>query len=347
MARLAAGLPHDLPAALLVVHHFPANSQSVLPSIVSRAGPLPAVHATHNQDIEPGKIYIAPPDRHMLVVENRIHLTRGPRENGHRPAVDPLFRTAARCFGRRLIGVLLSGSLDDGTVGLMAVKRHGGIAVVQDPDESLYGGMAESARTRVDVDHVLRVDEIAQLLTRLTREPVASQEGTAMLPEDRYSQDPAESGTAAIEEGPLPGPPTALTCPDCGGAIWEIVEGEVVRYRCHVGHAYTTDSMVGAQAAFVEAALWSAVRALEEKAQLSRRLGERSRRRGLERLAQRYEQAVQTSEHASTAIRHLLLKGAADPVTADAAETRVAEDGRGNTGTQAGWAAAISNAETG
>ena len=347
MARLAAGLPHDLPAALLVVHHFPANSQSVLPSIVSRAGPLPAVHATHNQDIEPGRIYIAPPDRHMLVVENRIHLTRGPRENGHRPAVDPLFRTAARCFGRRLIGVLLSGSLDDGTVGLMAVKRHGGIAVVQDPDESLYGGMAESARTRVDVDHVLRVDEIAQLLTRLTREPVASQEGTAMLPEDRYSQDPAESGTAAIEEGPLPGPPTALTCPDCGGAIWEVVEGEVVRYRCHVGHAYTTDSMVGAQAAFVEAALWSAVRELEEKAQLSRRLGERSRRRGLERLAQRYEQAVQTSEHASTAIRHLLLKGAADPVTADAAETRVAEDGPGNTGTQAGWAAAISNAETG
>jgi two-component system chemotaxis response regulator CheB len=126
-----------------------------------------------------------------------------------------------------------------------------------------------------------------------------------------------------------------------------MVEGDVVRYRCHVGHAYTTDSMVGAQAAFVEAALWSAVRALEEKAQLSRRLGERSRRRGLERLAQRYDQAEKSSEHASTAIRNLLLKGAADPVTADVAETRIAEDGSGNAGSRADWAPATSDAETG
>ena len=318
MVRLAAGLPRDLPAAVFVVHHFPANSVSALPSILGRAGPLPAVHAVHDEEIEPGRIYIAPPDRHMLIVENRIHLSRGPRENGHRPAVDPLFRTAARELGLRVIGVLLSGSLDDGTVGLMAVKRHGGLTVVQDPGEALYPAMVQSAIERVGVDLVLPVHEIAQLLTRLTREPVASREGeSAMLPEEEEVQDPAESGTAAIADGPLPGPPSTLTCPDCGGAIWEQVDGELVRYRCHVGHAYTVDSMIGAQAARVEAALWTAVRALEEKAQLSRRLAERSRKRGLERLAQRYGEAVETAELGSSSIRHLLLNGTADPVTDD------------------------------
>jgi two-component system, chemotaxis family, protein-glutamate methylesterase/glutaminase len=321
MARLAAALPRDLPAAVLVVHHFPANSVSALPSILSRAGPLPAVHAVHEQELQPGRIYVAPPDRHMLLVENRIHLSRGPRENGHRPAVDPLFRSAAREFGPRVVGVLLSGSLDDGTVGLMAVKRHGGLAVVQDPAEAPYPAMAQSAIERVGVDLVLPVEDIAQLLTRLTREPVASQEGkTAMLPEEEEVQDPAESGTAAISDGPFPAPPSSLTCPDCGGAIWEQVEGELVRYRCHVGHAYTVDSMVGAQAALVEAALWTAVRALEEKAQLSRRLEDRSRRRGLDRLARRYAEAIESAELGSSSIRQLLLNGTADPVTNEGGE---------------------------
>jgi two-component system chemotaxis response regulator CheB len=337
MARLAASLPRDLPAAVLVVHHFPANSVSALPSILSRAGPLPAAHAIHDEQIQAGRIYVAPPDRHMILVEDRIQLSRGPRENGHRPAVDPLFRSAARELKARVIGVLLSGSLDDGTVGLMAVKRHGGLAVVQNPDEALYPSMAQSAIERVGVDHVLPVEEIAQLLTRLTREPVASQEGdTPMLPEEEEVQDPAESGTAAIADGPLTGPPTALTCPDCGGAIWEQVDGELVRYRCHVGHAYTVDSMVGAQAALVEAALWAAVRALEEKAQLSRSLAERSHRRGLGRLAQRYAEAVQSAESGSSAIRHLLLNGTADPVTGSTAE---------QPGHQAEWGANLSAAE--
>jgi two-component system chemotaxis response regulator CheB len=321
MSRLAAGLPQDLPAAFLVVHHFPANSVSVLPSILSRAGTLPAEHAVHDQEIDPGRIYIAPPDRHMLVAGNRIHLSRGPRENGHRPAIDSLFRSAAREFGPGVVGVLLSGSLDDGTVGLMAVKQHGGLAVVQDPGEAQYPWMAQSAVARVGVDRVLPVQEIAQLLTRLTREPVAFQEGkSVMLPEEEEVRDPAESGTSAIAEGPLPGPPTALTCPDCGGALWEQVEGELIRYRCHVGHAYTVDSMVGAHAALVESALWTAVRALEEKAQLSRRLAERSQRRGFDLMAQRYEEAIRSAERGSRSIRQLLLNGTADPVTSEGQE---------------------------
>jgi two-component system, chemotaxis family, protein-glutamate methylesterase/glutaminase len=322
VARLVEGLPANLPAAILVVHHFPATSVSALPSILSRAGLLPALHPEHDERIEPGHIYIAPPGQHMLVAGDRIRLTRGPRENGHRPAIDPLFRTAARSFGSRVIATLLSGSLDDGVVGLMAVKRHRGITIVQDPDEALYDAMPRSALERVEVDHVLPVKEIAQLLTRLTREPVAQLEGTpAMLPEELEPRDPAEAGTAAVEEGPLPGPPTALSCPDCGGALWESVNGHLVRYRCHVGHAYTADSMVGAQAAVVEAAMWTAVRALQEKAELSRRLAERSERRGLDRLAARYRSAVEKAERGSEAIRQLLLSGTAEPpVTHPASE---------------------------
>src|SRR5918994_2361451 len=170
IARIAAGPSPDLTPAVLVVHHFPGNSVSALPSILCRAGQLPALHPSHNDRIEPGRIYVAPPDRHMLIVGDRIHLTRGPRENGHRPAIDPLFRTAARTFGSRVIAVLLSGSLDDGTVGMLAVKEHGGVAIVQDPDEALYQGILASAIQRVAVDHVLPVEDIAQLLTRLSRE---------------------------------------------------------------------------------------------------------------------------------------------------------------------------------
>ena len=318
MTRLAAGLPRDLPAAVFVVHHFPGNSVSALPNILARSGSLPALHPAHNQQIEPGYIYVAPPDRHMLIIERRIHLTRGPRENGHRPAIDPLFRTAARTFGPRVMGVLLSGALDDGTVGMMAVKQHGGVAIVQDPREALYAGIPESAIQRVAVDHVLTVKQIGQLLTRLSREPVGLQEGgQGMLPEDQEDRDPAQAGTARIEDGPFPGPPTALTCPDCGGAIWENVSGNLVRYRCHVGHAYTADSMVDAQAAVVETALWTAVRALEEKGELSRKLAERTRSRGLDRLAARYQDAVESAERGSNAIRQLLLSGTAEAPTPD------------------------------
>jgi two-component system chemotaxis response regulator CheB len=324
LARVVADLPPDLPAALFVAHHFPADSVSALPDILRRSGQLPACHPTHEQVIEPGRIYIAPPDRHMLIAGGQIHLSRGPRENGHRPAIDPLLRTAARAFGPRVIGVLLSGALDDGTAGLAAVKRQGGIAVVQDPRDALYPGMPTSAMQAVPIDHVLPSAEIASLLTRLARVPVAQHEGhRTMLSDQVQAPDPAEVGTADIETGPFPGAPTPLTCPDCGGALWELARGDLVRYRCHVGHAYTADSMVAAQASTVEGALWSALRTLEEKAELSRRMAERADQRGLERMARRYRRAVQDAETGSDSIRQLLLAGRAsppDPVDDDVAQ---------------------------
>jgi two-component system chemotaxis response regulator CheB len=324
LVSLVHALPADLPAALFVVHHFPAESVSVLPSILSRSGALPALHPEHGELIEQGRIYVAQPDRHLLIHGDRIHLTRGPRENGHRPAIDPLFRSAARAFGPRVVAVLLSGALDDGVAGLAAVKRRGGVTVVQDPDDALYPGMARSAIQRVAIDHVLPSAELAPLLTRLVATPAAMKGGHhAMIPEDLEPLDPAEAGTADIETGPLPGPPTALTCPDCGGTLWELVSGDLVRYRCHVGHAYSSGSLVSAQADTLESALWSALRALEEKAELSRRMAERIGKHGIERLALRYRKAVRDAERGSDVLRQLLLDGSAaapEPIDSDVQE---------------------------
>jgi two-component system chemotaxis response regulator CheB len=309
LVRLVEEFPANLGAAVFIVHHFPAKSVSALPSIVQRAGRLPASHPEHGEAVVPGRIYIAPPDRHMLLGQGRIHLTNGPREHGHRPAIDPLFRTAARTYGARVVGVVLSGTLDDGTEGLLAIKRHHGVTVVQDPAEALYPEMPNSAIEEVGVDHVEQVGRIASLLLRLTSEPVPRLVQAKPLD----PPDPAAAGTRSLANEKPSGTPSGLTCPECGGALWEADDGGFFHYRCHVGHAYSEESMLIAQAQGLEAALWTAVRALEEKAELARHLTHRSRHRGLRRSAERFEQSVEDAERGSTELRKLLLRGVAGP----------------------------------
>lgn len=311
VVRLAASLPEDLAAAVLIVHHFPASSVSVLPGILRRAGPLSAEHASQGEAIQCGRIYVAPPDHHLLVDTGKLKLTRGPRENGHRPAIDPLFRTAAKAYGPRVIGVLLSGTLDDGTVGLMMIRKHGGLAVVQDPADALYPGMPSSAINQAGVDHVVPANEMGALLARLVAEPVAAMAGGdgAMAHQEEEIPDPALGDAHELEHESLTGPPTPLTCPDCGGALWELVNGNLVRYRCHVGHAFSAENMITQQATLVESALWAAVRILEEKAELGRRLAQRARARGWERSVRRFEVAVREAERGSDAIRQLIIGG--------------------------------------
>jgi two-component system, chemotaxis family, protein-glutamate methylesterase/glutaminase len=315
LVRLVAEFPADLAASVFIVHHFPAKSISALPHIVRRAGSLPADHPEHGERVMPGRIYIAPPNCHMLLGEGRIHLANGPREHGHRPAIDPLFRTAARVYGARVVGVLLSGTLDDGTEGLLAIKRHHGITVVQDPAEALYPGMPNSAILEVGVDHVKPVERIGSLLVQLASQPVS--------PADQESQlapldppDPAAAGTRALAQEKPSGRPSGLTCPECGGSLWEADEGGFFHYRCHVGHAYSEQSMLVAQAQRLEAALWAAVRSLEEKAELARHLARRCRRRGLRRSAERFEQSIEEAEGGSAELRKVLLRGVAGPPTA-------------------------------
>jgi two-component system chemotaxis response regulator CheB len=263
LSQLARGLPPQIPAAIFVVLHTPPFGNSVLPLILKRAGRLPVAHARDGEPIQTGRIYVAPPDHHLLVGRGFVRLVRGPRENRNRPAVDPLFRTAARAYGRRVVGVVLSGTLDDGTAGLMAIKRLGGVAIVQDPDDALFAGMPQSAIENVEVDHVVPLDFVADLLDKLAREPVEETEEES-VPEDLDKEAAIEAlDLAAIENGERPGTPSTFACPECGGTLWELQEGELTRFRCRVGHAFSPDSLLAEQSEALETALWSAFRALE------------------------------------------------------------------------------------
>jgi two-component system, chemotaxis family, protein-glutamate methylesterase/glutaminase len=322
LVRVTSGLHKDFPASIFVVHHFPPSGTSVLPHILKRAGPLPAEHATNGETVVPGRIYVAPPDRHLLLREGTVLLSRGPRENGHRPAIDPLFRTAAKAYGPRVIAVLLSGTLDDGSVGISMVKQGGGITVVQDPEDALYSGMPLSAMANNVIDHVVSTTEMALLLEQLTAQPAARvPKGPTHLPiQETQSPDPAWMGAHGLEMERLIGPPSTLTCPDCGGALWELAHGDLTRYSCHVGHAFTGENMVALHRRSLESALWAAIRALEEKAQLSLRLADRADRRGSLKSAAQFRESAQEATSGSESIRQLLLSGVDDvPLTREGA----------------------------
>jgi two-component system chemotaxis response regulator CheB len=309
LQQIVRDLPADLPASLFVTVHFPENGTSVLPRILSRLGSLPALHAADGQPIEPGHIYVAPPDRHLLVADHKIRLSRGPRENGHRPAVDPMFRSAATNFGPRVIGVLLSGNLDDGTSGLAAVKRHGGVALVQDPHEAMFGSMPQSAIDHVRVDRVAPARELAQLIVECVRDP-APDAPTRPALDDVRETEYSEVDLAVIETPEEhPGEVSAYSCPDCGGVLWRIQEGDFVRFRCRVGHGWTADALMAEQADQIDDALWAALRALEERASLLRSMAERYRRSATHTLASRFDTQADEVEARARLVRELLVRG--------------------------------------
>jgi two-component system chemotaxis response regulator CheB len=265
LQTLVAGLPPEFPAAVLVVLHVASSGTSVLPQILSRHGPLPAAFAADQESLRRGRIFVAPSDHHMLVYDQTIRLTRGPRENGHRPAIDPLFRSAARAAGNRVVGVVLSGLLDDGAAGVQVVKELGGAVVVQDPADAIFPSMPVAALQAADPDRVVPVRDMAEALCRLIEEPI----------EPRVPGDPDPDPDP--EQEPLPrGQPSALTCPECGGALWQDDNGGTLRYVCHTGHAYSVDSLVEEQGRSLETTLWSALRALQERADMQRRLARRA-----------------------------------------------------------------------
>ncbi|MEZ0266483.1 MAG: chemotaxis protein CheB [Phycisphaerae bacterium] len=314
---LARALPPDLPAAVLVVIHTSPGAPGYLPLLIDRAGPLPAGYAQEGAPALPGRIYVAPPDRQLLVGPGgRMHVWRGPKENGFRPAVDSLFRTAARAYGPRAIGVVLSGYLDDGTLGLMLLKRRGGVAVVQDPATAACPDMPRSAMQNVDVDHVVPLEAMPELLVRLTREPPAPLPPTpsgASAMSDVDIRSGSEQPTVDPADGSIDrklaeaGPPSALTCPECGGALWEQRVENVLRYSCHVGHGYTGETLEDQYVREVEAALWTAMRQMAETAKLHRRLADRMRESGPADRADDYEQRARDTERRAAVLRELLV----------------------------------------
>lgn len=266
LKSLAAALPSDFQATIFVVLHISPHSPSHLPDILNYAGSLPASHPEDGEAIRQGHIYIAPPDHHMLVEHDRIIVKRGPKENRFRPSIDALFRSAAYNYGSRVIGVVLTGLLDDGTSGMWSVKRLGGLGVIQEPDDALYASMPDSVLQYVEVDYRVPISDLASLLCRLVEETVPD----SLLPKEaELVRMDAEVNIAAQESafeldiiglGNL----TPLTCPECNGALVSIQEGNLIRYRCHTGHAYTATALLADVAESVEDSMWKAIRSLEE-----------------------------------------------------------------------------------
>ncbi|HCF28341.1 MAG TPA: chemotaxis protein CheB [Cyanobacteria bacterium UBA11049] len=316
LSQLIPLLPPDLPAAVFIVLHIPSQGTSVLPNILNRAiakrqknSTLKAVHPQDGEKIVRGRIYIAPPDRHLLVKDGYIRLARGPRENCNRPAVDPLFRTAAKVYGRRVVGVVLSGTLDDGTAGLMAVKQRGGVAIVQKPESALYSGMPCNAIENVEVDHILPLAEIATMLTKLAYQPVEENGEDTVSRDLEMECDTAELELGAMQNSERPGTPSPFGCPDCGGVLWELEQGKLIHFRCRTGHAYSTHSLLAAQTHVQEEAMWNALRALEEKAALTQRMAKRANERNQHYSAQRFEEQATVAHERAAILRELLLKG--------------------------------------
>jgi two-component system chemotaxis response regulator CheB len=312
LSALVADLPGDLPAAVFIILHISANAPSLLPTILGRESKLPVAHAANGEPIRRGRVYVAPPDQHLIIEDGLVKLVHGPKENLHRPSIDTLFRSAARFAGPRVIGVVLTGARNDGKVGMRAVKQRGGIAIVQDPAEAPFPSMPMSVMREIDVDYSLPLREIALLLNQLSRE-TAEEEGRYSVPdeieiESRIAEQNMEADEliASVERI---GRISKLTCPDCHGALWEINDDKILRYRCHVGHAYSAEALTEGQAEMLEVALWSAVRALEEQMMLAKRIVERARKSNHERAAITFARRAREAEEHSSVIRELLLSG--------------------------------------
>lgn len=278
---LAQSLPRDFPAPVCVVQHVGAN-YSILPALLRECGPLPALHARDREPLLPGAIYVAPPDHHLLVEGRMLRLTRGPRENHTRPAIDPLFRSAALHWGPRTIGVVLTGSLDDGTGGLWVIKERGGVAIVQDPLTAEDPSMPGNAIANVAVDHVVRLEAMGALLQGLVARPA---EAGRPARSELVREVAITAGEANMENLAAIGTPSSLTCPDCGGALWEMQNQRPLRYRCHIGHAYSALTLEKAQLESSEHALRSSVRALQEREMLLRRMAAVAQATGEQRQA--------------------------------------------------------------
>jgi two-component system, chemotaxis family, protein-glutamate methylesterase/glutaminase len=312
LERLIPALPVDLAAAVFVVLHV-GRSPTRLHEILAQRAAIPVRAAINGAVFERRHVYTAPPDQHLILHGDHILLRRSASENMTRPAADPLFRSAAASFGSRVIGVVLTGGLSDGTAGLRAIKRCGGVAVVQDPADAVDPDMPRSALRHVDVDHCAPIAEMAALISRLTAQPAGP---SPAVPLDLR----VEAAIAAQEPRPMErldklGAVSRFTCPECGGDLWEITDGSLLRYRCHVGHAYNADVIEDAQSREMERQLWTLLRLHQERAEFARRQAAHYRALQNGRSAAGFEERVRRYEQDAELIRELLRVGSerADP----------------------------------
>jgi two-component system, chemotaxis family, protein-glutamate methylesterase/glutaminase len=305
--RITKQLPDNLNAAVFIVWHVSPYSTSLLPDILSRSGKLEAKHPADGESIQKGKIYVAPPDRHLLLEAGRIRLAKGPKENRFRPAVDPLFRSAAYAYGARVVGVVLTGALDDGTAGLWAIKDRGGIAVVQDPAEAEQPSMPSSALNNVQIDYCLPISEIPPLMVTLTQQTV-EQAGPAVSKQLEIETKIALGADSAELDVTQLGKISEFTCPDCHGSLTRINNGNLQRFRCHTGHSFSNGSLVAELTDSVEQSLWTTIRAVEERIRLLKNLAQHASTLKQTELSNALSRELQENEHRADVLRQIAMR---------------------------------------
>jgi len=305
LRTMLSGLPADLPASLLVVLHIPVTGGRKLPWILDRAGPLRAARAVDGERLGPGRVYIAPPDRHLLVIKDTVRLSRGPRQNGFRPAADPLFSSAALHAGPRTTAVVLSGNLDDAALGSATVERRGGRVIVQDPAEADYSSMPRSAIAAAEHPIVTPAADLAGQVTRLAREKISMLFPNGSEQDEELAAEISGLLAGAPETNTLSRTYSDLTCPECGGPLYRAREGRTQTYDCLVGHRWSPQSLVEEQSASVERGLWLAIRSLEERGRLTARLADAARERGHSLSADQFSQVAEEARRSADTLREV------------------------------------------
>jgi two-component system chemotaxis response regulator CheB len=297
--QLCRSLPAELPAALFLVIHLAGNRESFLPEVLKNSS-LPVSFAVDGDAIRLEHVYVAPPDYHLIISRDHMRVVRGPRYNSYRPAIDPLFHSATRSFGPRVVGVVLSGTLDDGANGLAAIQRRGGIAVVQEPETATYAEMPRSALAHTDANYRLAPADMGPLLGRLARQTV-----DAPMPGAEETLD-AEFGNLVGDKIDMSdiGKPSVYACPDCNGVLWEVEENGGLRFHCRIGHGFSVQSLAAEHDQALEDSMWAALRALEENIQMRRHL--LGHLRTNTSLSADLETRVGESERHAERLRHLL-----------------------------------------
>jgi len=309
LKKLVGDLPSNFEASIFIVWHMASDVRGVLPQVLGQKTTMKVAHAVDGELITPNRIYIAPPDHHLLIEPGHVRVTRGPKENRFRPAVDPLFRSAANAYGPRVIGVVLSGALDDGTAGLWTIKDHGGLAVVQDPHEAEAPSMPESAMRKVEVDHVVSIDNLADLLVRLSQEHVTDAPEVPMPEDERTKLEVRISAEdSAFDKGIMNfGVLTPYTCPECHGVLSAYKNGNLTRFRCHTGHAYAADSLLVDMTENIEGNLYDAIRGIEESVMLLNFMGDHFAADNQGSLAAQYFQKANEAKTRAQNVRQVML----------------------------------------
>lgn len=316
-------LPPRFSAALFIVLHIPPQGESLLREILGKLSPLPVMVPRDGEPFQRGAIYVPVPDHHLAIERDAVRVYKGPMQHRHRPSVDVLFRTAAEAFGSRVIGVVMTGMLDDGTAGLTAIKRHGGLSVVQDPEDAQFPDMPRSALRRMRVDYCVPLAQIPRLLTRLTRDGVTGngpvQVWQRAVRAHEWSRGEMSDENRGKREGEMMSEglatvlddkarPSAFSCPDCHGVLWEVPDRGLPQFTCRVGHGYSLDSLGAEQDVAVEDALWAAVRALSEQASLARQMAEAWRTRNSAQIARQLDEKAERCQSHAAQIRELLTR---------------------------------------